>query len=441
MRDPGRDRPLRPRCRSARRSTSPRRASAAARRERRGTRRSPRPAPPPSRARSREAWWSRVANDEGADEHAPLPLAHHRVPHGRSRRRVPWIRCQGAAAAPSASAMPGLDELALRGDLTRVGVDEERRPRRPRLAGRADGLAASALRALRRRPAPPRRGREHAPRLRRPTSAELARWASAHGPRARATSTTRSLRRYAAALSRARRRRRRTRRAQARRAARASSASLRRARRGARRTRRPAARAQARRSGCRASLQARRGRARCSTASRPTTPLELRDRALFELAYACGLRAEELVDLDVGVDRLRRRAGAGRGQGRQDALRARRASPRCARSRATSSAAGPRSRPADGEPALFLSKSGRRLSTSDVRRRLRVWARHAAPQGGVSPARPAPLVRDPPARGRRRPARDPGAARPRIASRTTQVYTRVESARLRAAYARSHPRA
>ena len=31
-----------------------------------------------------------------------------------------------------------------------------------------------------------------------------------------------------------------------------------------------------------------------------STPLELRDRALFELAYACGLRAEELVDLDVG---------------------------------------------------------------------------------------------------------------------------------------------
>ena len=26
-----------------------------------------------------------------------------------------------------------------------------------------------------------------------------------------------------------------------------------------------------------------------------TTPLELRDRAMFELAYACGLRAEELV--------------------------------------------------------------------------------------------------------------------------------------------------
>src|SRR5215208_1894737 len=31
-----------------------------------------------------------------------------------------------------------------------------------------------------------------------------------------------------------------------------------------------------------------------------STPLEMRDRALFELAYACGLRAEEIVDLDLG---------------------------------------------------------------------------------------------------------------------------------------------
>ena len=30
-----------------------------------------------------------------------------------------------------------------------------------------------------------------------------------------------------------------------------------------------------------------------------STPLQLRDRALFELAYACGLRAEELVNLDL----------------------------------------------------------------------------------------------------------------------------------------------
>src|ERR1044071_9701793 len=46
-----------------------------------------------------------------------------------------------------------------------------------------------------------------------------------------------------------------------------------------------------------------------------TTPLDVRDRALFELAYACGLRAEELVDLDVGsVDVAGEEVGGG-GQG------------------------------------------------------------------------------------------------------------------------------
>ena len=44
------------------------------------------------------------------------------------------------------------------------------------------------------------------------------------------------------------------------------------------------------------------------------TPLDLRDRAMFELAYACGLRAEELVQLDVGSIDLRGRGGA---RGRQ----------------------------------------------------------------------------------------------------------------------------
>ena len=65
------------------------------------------------------------------------------------------------------------------------------------------------------------------------------------------------------------------------------------------------------------------------------------------------------------------------------------------------------------EPALFLSKSGRRLSTSDVRRRLRVWARHAAHADRRAPARPPSFLRHPPAGGRRGPARDPGDARSR----------------------------
>ena len=111
-----------------------------------------------------------------------------------------------------------------------------------------------------------------------------------------------------------------------------------------------------------------------------TTPLELRDRALFELAYACGLRAEELVNLDhdsIDFDAEQVRVEGKGGKTRfvpagEQALAA--VGDYLERARAALGSA-------TQDPALFLSKSGRRLSTSDVRRRLRVWARHAATQG------------------------------------------------------------
>jgi site-specific recombinase XerD len=92
------------------------------------------------------------------------------------------------------------------------------------------------------------------------------------------------------------------------------------------------------------------------------------------------------------------------------------------------------------ERALFLSKSGRRLSTSDVRRRLRTWARHAATQGAVHPH----ALRHSFATHLLDGGADLRAIQEMLGHAslsTTQVYTRVESARLRAAYARSHPRA
>ena len=145
-----------------------------------------------------------------------------------------------------------------------------------------------------------------------------------------------------------------------------------------------------------------------------STPLEIRDRALFELAYGCGLRAEELVDLDARLDRLRRGAGARRGQGRQDPLRARRGARAGGGAPLSGACATARWTRESGEPALFLSKSGRRLSTSDVRRRLRTWARSAAAQGAVHPARPQAFVRDSSSGGRCRSTCHPGVARPLV---------------------------
>jgi site-specific recombinase XerD len=170
-----------------------------------------------------------------------------------------------------------------------------------------------------------------------------------------------------------------------------------------------------------------------------TTPLELRDRALFELAYACGLRAEELVNLDEGSvdfdgEQLRVEGKGGRT----------RIVPAGEPALAAISRYLERGRPAlaasAGDPALFLSKSGRRLSTSDIRRRLRVWARHAASQGAVHPH----ALRHSFATHLLEGGADLRAIQELLghsSMSTTQVYTRVESARLRAAYLRSHPRA
>jgi site-specific recombinase XerD len=170
-----------------------------------------------------------------------------------------------------------------------------------------------------------------------------------------------------------------------------------------------------------------------------STPLEQRDRALFELAYSSGLRAEELVDLD--VTNIDFDAEQVRVEGKGSKTRFVPAGEHALRSIA---AYLERARPAlagaEAESALFLSKSGRRLSTSDVRRRLRVWARHASTQTGVHPH----ALRHSFATHLLEGGADLRAIQEMLGHAsisTTQVYTRVESARLRAAYAKSHPRA
>ena len=169
------------------------------------------------------------------------------------------------------------------------------------------------------------------------------------------------------------------------------------------------------------------------------TPLEMRDRALFELAYSCGLRCEEIVNLDAGgvdfdAEELR---VVGKGSKTRVVPVGEPAQKALARYLA-------RARPAlaadRDEPALFVSKSGRRLSASDVRRRLRVWLRNAGLPAAVSPH----ALRHSFATHLLEGGADLRTIQELLGHgsvSTTQVYTWIESRRLRQKYRQSHPRA
>ncbi len=170
--------------------------------------------------------------------------------------------------------------------------------------------------------------------------------------------------------------------------------------------------------------------------------LERRDRAMFELAYSCGLRAEELVsvaraDIDHDGEQLRVE-----GKGRktrfvpvgEPAMAAVRGYLERSRPLLAAAAAGP------APENQFLSRTGRRLGTSDVRRRLRRWAERTGVALDASPH----ALRHSFATHLLDGGADLRAIQEMLGHASvssTQIYTRVESARLRSAYARSHPRA
>jgi site-specific recombinase XerD len=168
-------------------------------------------------------------------------------------------------------------------------------------------------------------------------------------------------------------------------------------------------------------------------------PLEVRDRALLELAYACGLRAEEIVNLDLDSPDFESEALRVTGKGSKTRIvpmgePAQRALERYLQAARPALAANGQ------EPALFLSRRGRRLSPSDVRRRLERWVREAAVAGHVSPH----TLRHSFATHLLEGGADLRSIQELLGHAsvsTTQVYTRVEPQRLRREYARSHPRA
>jgi integrase/recombinase XerC/integrase/recombinase XerD len=173
------------------------------------------------------------------------------------------------------------------------------------------------------------------------------------------------------------------------------------------------------------------------------SPLDLRDRAMFEVAYGAGLRAEEVVnldtaDLDPDAEEMR---VTGKGSktriipAGEVAWRALEAYLDRGRPKLASASAGERV-----EPALFLSKSGRRLSTSDVRRRLRLSAGRVGAAAGVSPH----TLRHSFATHLLEGGADLRSIQELLGHAsisTTQTYTRIESKRLKRAYSEAHPRA
>ncbi len=166
---------------------------------------------------------------------------------------------------------------------------------------------------------------------------------------------------------------------------------------------------------------------------REETVLGQRDRALMEVLYASGLRVSELAGLD--LDDVDASAGVVRvmGKGGKErvvplgsaALAALGAYLEYARPRLLA-----RRRDGAGETALFLNRSGERLSGRSMRNVVVHYAREATPGKEVTP----------------HTLRHSFATHlleilGHASVSTTQIYTHVTRERLRAVYEKTHPRA
>jgi len=181
-----------------------------------------------------------------------------------------------------------------------------------------------------------------------------------------------------------------------------------------------------------------------------TSPFELRDRLVLELLYGCGLRSQEVVgltmaDVKAGQAQLIVRGKGGKTRlvpvGEEAAAALRRYLARGRAVLAGGSSAAPQTPLAGrlGAAPLLLSRSGRPLLTSDIRRLVVKYCGLA----GIDAASPH-MLRHAYATHMLERGADLRAIQELLGHAsvaTTQVYTHVSAAHLRKVYDIHHPRA
>jgi integrase/recombinase XerC len=165
--------------------------------------------------------------------------------------------------------------------------------------------------------------------------------------------------------------------------------------------------------------------------------LGLRDRALFELAYSCGLRVSELTGLD--VEGLDARSGEVRVTGKGSKTRIVPVGEHALRALAAyMEVRGRLAKP--GEKALFVGSSGKRVSVRDVQRRIKRWAAAAGLDADVHPH----MLRHSFASHVLQSSGDLRAVQEMLGHASiasTQVYTHLDFQHLAKVYDAAHPRA
>jgi integrase/recombinase XerC len=167
------------------------------------------------------------------------------------------------------------------------------------------------------------------------------------------------------------------------------------------------------------------------------TDLGLRDRALFELAYSCGLRVSELTGLDLGaVD-----AAAGEVRVTGKGAKTRIVPVGRAALAALDAWLPARARLAKpGERALFVGRGGKRATPRDVQRRIKLRAIAAGIEADVHPH----MLRHSFASHVLQSSGDLRAVQEMLGHASiasTQVYTHLDFQHLAKVYDAAHPRA